>query len=77
MAQRTHGRGTDYARLTKLGVLAGVALFLIGLISEYGLRAVDAMTGTLDSVFITMEFAGPVVALLSVLVFGIALPLTE
>lgn len=77
MAKRTRTRGLDYARMTKSGAVAGAVLFLVGVIAEYGLRTTDSMTPLLDDVFLTMEFAGPVVALLSVLVFGIALPLTE
>lgn len=77
MAQRNGGRGMDYAQLTKTGVGAGAALFVIGMLAEYGLRTVNSMTETLNGVFLTLEFVGPILAIASVLVFGIALPLTE
>jgi len=67
----------EYGRLTKTGVVAGAALFVAGALAEYGLQATGNVTPTLESVFLSMEFLGPAVALLSVILFGVALPLTE
>lgn len=67
----------EYGRLTKTGVVAGAVLFAVGAIAEYGLQATGSITPTLESVFLGMEFLGPLLALLSVLLFGVALPLTE
>lgn len=77
MARRTQGRGFDYSYMTKAGVIAGVGLFLVGALAEYGLHATGSATPTISSAFLAMELSGPVIALLSVFVFGIALPLTE
>lgn len=68
----------DYAALTKRGVLAGVALFLFGLVGELLIHTIDVgAAGTLDVALFSMEAAGILIAVLSVLVFGIALPLVE
>ncbi|WP_418280853.1 hypothetical protein [Halorubrum sp. DTA98] len=77
MARRSHGRELDYSRMTKAGVFIGVALFLVGVVAEYGLHATGSATETLDAVFLTMELSGPLIAVLSVFVFAIALPLIE
>lgn len=67
----------EYGRLTKTGVVAGAVLFAAGALAEYGLQATGGITPTLESVFLGMEFLGPLLALLSVILFGVALPLTE
>lgn len=66
-----------YGRLTKTGVLFGAVLFAVGALSEYGLQTLGGVPSTLESVFLGMEFLGPSLALLSVILFGIVLPLTE
>lgn len=68
----------DYARLTKTSVLLGVSLTMVGFFGHMalGMSAVHA-PGWLDTVLVDAEFLGIVVALLSVFVFGIVLPLTE
>lgn len=68
---------TDYGRMTKGGALLGGGLFAVGALAEYGLHATGSATETLDTVFLTMEFLGPLIALVSVIVFGVVMPLTE
>lgn len=68
---------TDYGCMTKGGALLGGGLFAVGALAEYGLHATGGATETLDTVFLTMEFLGPLIVLASVIVFGIVLPLTE
>jgi len=77
MSSTVRGSEYDYPRLTKLGVAGGTALFAVGMLAEWLLRTTGALTPTLNDVFLTMEFLGPLVAVLSVFVFGIAMPLTE
>lgn len=67
----------DYGRMTKGGALVGGGLFAAGALAEYGLHATGGATETLNTVFLTMEFLGPVIALISVVVFGVVMPLTE
>ena len=67
----------DYGSLTKGGVAFGAVLFAIGAIVEVTLGGSGVLSPTPDTALLTMEFLGPVVALLSVVVFGIAMPLTE
>lgn len=68
----------DYARLTKLGVAAGLALFVGGAL---GGVAGPAVSGPLPdwerTLLLDIEALGIVFMLLSPLVFGVALPLTE
>lgn len=67
----------DYGRMTKGGALLGALLFAVGALAEYGLHATGGATETLDAVFLTMEFLGPLIAVVSVVVFGVVLPLSE
>lgn len=67
----------DYGSLTKGGVAVGAALFALGAIAEVTVGASGSLSPTLDTALLTMEFLGPIVALLSVVVFGIVMPLTE
>ncbi|QHS17764.1 hypothetical protein GWK26_11750 [haloarchaeon 3A1-DGR] len=67
----------DYGSLTKGGVAVGAVLFAVGAVAELTVGAGGGISPTLDAAFLTMEFFGPLIALLSVLVFGIAMPLTE
>ena len=68
----------DYARLAKLGFALGVFVFAVGATGEV---AGHALYGSLpaweDALFFDMEVLGVFVGLLSPLVFGILLPLTE
>ncbi|MDR5674603.1 hypothetical protein RH858_15865 [Halalkaliarchaeum sp. AArc-GB] len=68
----------NYGRLTKSGVAFGALLFAIGLGGELvGRLLLGGVSPFEDTLFVTFEFLGPVVAILAVLVFGIAMPLTE
>ncbi|MFW6320382.1 MAG: hypothetical protein ACOC0Z_00910 [Halohasta sp.] len=68
----------DYGRSVKTGVLLGVGLVLLGVLGEEtGHILYGDVTGTLNTVFTTMEFGGVLVAMIAVFVFGIFLPLTE
>lgn len=68
----------NYGRVTKGGVAVGLALFVIGLAGEFVGRALlGGVSPVQDSFLVAFEFIGPLVALGAVLVFGIALPLTE
>lgn len=68
----------NYGRLTKGGVAVGALLFLLGFGGELLGRTVFGGVSPLeDSLFVAFEFLGPSIALGAVLVFGVALPLTE
>lgn len=71
-------RNIDYAKLTKTSVLLGVSLIVIGFLGEValGMSTVHA-PGWVDTVLVDAEFLGIIVALLSVFIFGILLPLRE
>ncbi|WP_336337793.1 DUF7860 family protein [Haloarcula brevis] len=68
----------DYATLAKRGFMLGAGLFLLGIAGEV---AGGAVLGTLpawgDTLLVDMELLGILVGLLSPLVFGVVLPLTE
>jgi hypothetical protein len=68
----------DYGRLTKRGFGLGVALFALGVA---GAAAGPALFGPLPSweqtLFADSEIAGIIIAFLSVVLFGVVLPLTE
>lgn len=68
----------NYSRLTKGGVALGAALFALGVLGELLGRTVFGGVSSLeDSVLVAFEFLGPAIAIAAVLVFGIAMPLTE
>ncbi|NEU58830.1 hypothetical protein [Halorussus sp. MSC15.2] len=68
----------NYQRLTKAGFLLSITLFAVGAGAEL---AAAAMHVTLpaweNALFVDMEILGTLGALLSPLVFGVILPLTE
>jgi hypothetical protein len=68
----------DYGWLTKHGFGLGVALFALGVA---GAAAGPALFGPLPgwerTLFVESEIAGILIAFLSVVLFGIVLPLTE
>jgi hypothetical protein len=68
----------DYARLAKLGFVLGVAVFAIGATGEV---AGHALYGSLpaweETLLFDLEVLGVFLSLLSPLVFGVVLPLTE
>ncbi|MGM0605145.1 MAG: hypothetical protein ACQETB_05680 [Halobacteriota archaeon] len=70
--------GFDYPALAKRGVMFGVALFVIGALGEIGSRGVYGdLPGWGDALLLSFEVGGILAVLISVFVFGIALPLVE
>lgn len=68
----------NYSRAVKTGVIVGGGLLVVGFLGEWvGHMLYGDLTGTLDTVFITMEFIGILIAVVAIFVFGVALPLTE
>ncbi|XVH32938.1 hypothetical protein ACNS7O_07070 [Haloferacaceae archaeon DSL9] len=68
----------DYKWLTKTGVGLGFALLALGAIGELLGRTMFAPLPEWEHLlFTSMEFGGIVTIVISVFVFGIALPLTE
>jgi hypothetical protein len=68
----------DYPTLTKRSVLLGVALFLVGALGEAVIALMGLQVpGWEETLLFDLEVLGIVVAFLSVVVFGVALPLTE
>jgi hypothetical protein len=70
--------GLNYGWLTKHGFGFGIALFGFGVLGTVFVPAVfGPLPGWEETLFIESEAAGILVAFLSVVVFGIILPLTE
>jgi len=68
----------DYSQTVKRGVAIGGLLVVGGFLGEEaGHLLYGDLTGTLNTLFTSMEFGGIIVAMIAVFVFGIALPLTE
>lgn len=68
----------DYSRLTKLGFGLGVGLFVVGALGELGLHAAGLTVPAWEQTLLfDAEVVGVALALLSPVVFGIVLPLTE
>ncbi|WP_152039682.1 DUF7860 family protein [Salinigranum salinum] len=68
----------DYPRVTKLGMLAGATLFVVGLLGELVAPVVfGPLPAWEHTLFFDLEAFGVVLLLLVPFVFGIALPLTE
>ncbi|WP_318568337.1 hypothetical protein [Salinigranum marinum] len=68
----------DYPRVTKLGVLAGATLFILGLLGEVvGAALFGPLPAWEHTLFFDMEAVGIVLVLVVPFVFGVALPLTE
>lgn len=78
---RTVGRygNLDYPTMTKYGFLLGIGLFVGGVLGELFVAGVlvSAVPGWAHTLFLDMEAIGVVVAVFSVIVFGVVLPLTE
>ncbi|MCL9812304.1 hypothetical protein [Natranaeroarchaeum aerophilus] len=80
MAHRAGRYGDlDYPTLTKYGFFLGLGMFLVGVVGELLLAGIvlSDVPGWVHTLFFDMEALGVVVAFLSVVVFGIVLPLTE
>lgn len=68
----------DYARSAKLGFLAGLVLWILGALGGTAGPAVfGPMPGWETMLLTDAEILGVAVGLLSLLVFGIVLPLVE
>ena len=68
----------DYPKLTKRGFLLGLAMLFVGAAGEAFLPAlVGPLPPWEDTLLLDLEMLGLVVAFLSPVVFGFALPLTE
>jgi len=68
----------DYPKLTKRGFLFGLAMLLVGAAGEAFLPVlVGPLPPWEDALLLDLEILGLVVAVLSPIVFGFALPLTE
>jgi hypothetical protein len=68
----------DYPTLTKRSFLLGLGLFLFGVVGEFLIGVTGATVPAWEhTLLVDAEAIGIVVALLSPLLFGIVLPLTE
>lgn len=70
-----HGASLDYSTLTKRGTALGILLFLVGGAAEALFHG--SVPAWEDALFFNMEVLGILLFLLSPLVFGLLLPLTE
>ncbi len=72
------GRGIDYGEWLRGGFLLGVAMFVVGAIGAVvAPRVYGELPGWEMTLFTDMIALGVVVAFLSLLFFGLILPLTE
>lgn len=68
----------NYGWLTKHGFGLGVVLFVVGVCGAvFGPAVFGPLPGWEKTLFVESEAVGILIAFLSVLVFGIILPLTE
>lgn len=68
----------DYSQAVKSGVILGGLLLVGGFLGEsVGHLLYTDVTGTVDTIFTSMEIIGIAIAMIAVFVFGVALPLTE
>lgn len=74
----SHSSAGDYARRAKQGVLLGVCLFAAGAVGEFvGHSYLNNLPGWEQALLFDSMVFGILVALLSLLVFGVVLPLTQ
>ncbi|MFB6309149.1 MAG: hypothetical protein ABEH35_07450 [Haloarculaceae archaeon] len=68
----------DYPQLTKRAFAVGLALFLVGTVGGFLVRAGGlSVPAWEETLLLDAEIVGVVLMLLSPIVFGIILPLTE
>jgi hypothetical protein len=67
----------DYPRLAKRSFLAGLCLFVVGLLGQTALPGLFGAPPWSETLLLDLEALGLVVAFLSPFVFGVFLPLTE
>lgn len=73
-----HTNSIDYPRWTKRGFFAGIALFVLAeLASALGPRLFGQLPSWEQTLFLDLAVVGILVAVLTPIVFGIVLPLTE
>jgi len=72
-----HVQSTDYAKRAKQGFLAGTCLFLVGALGELLAHTYVSLPAWEETLLFDAIVLGTLIALLSVLVFGIVLPLAE
>jgi hydrogenase/urease accessory protein HupE len=74
----SHSSAVDYARRAKQGVILGVCLFGAGAVGEFlGHSYLNNLPGWEQTLLFDAMALGILVALLSLLIFGVVLPLTS
>lgn len=73
----THASTTDHAKRAKQGLLIGASLFVVGAVGELLGHSFMSLPDWAGTVLLDAVVLGALVALLSVFVFGIVLPLVE
>jgi hydrogenase/urease accessory protein HupE len=74
----SHSSAGDYARRAKQGVVLGFCLFAAGAVGEFvGHSYLNNLPGWEQALLFDSMVLGILVALLSLLVFGVVLPLTQ
>lgn len=78
MSHGRRSRGLDHARIAKTGFIAGIALFVVGVVGELlGHALLSSMPPTADQALLALEILGVLVGFLVPIVFGAVLPLVE
>ena len=78
MSHGRNSRSLDRAKIAKTGFLAGLGLFVVGVVGELaGHSTASSMFETLESVLLMPKVFGVAVAFLVPVVFGTVLPLME
>lgn len=73
-----HRPARDYGQLVKRGVTAGVILFLVGELGQVVMpRVQESLPDWEMTLFMVFTVGGILLVVLSVFLFGIALPLAE
>jgi len=67
----------DYATMAKRGFMLGAGLFLLAAAVEIGGHTLGTIPTWGNTLLVDMEILGIAVGLLSPLLFGVVLPLTE
>lgn len=74
----SHSSSVDYARRAKQGVILGFCLFVAGAVGEFvGHSYLTSLPGWEQTLLFDAMVLGILVALLSLIVFGVVLPLTR
>lgn len=71
-------RNLGYGALVKMGVLLGVAMFVVGAGGEWAIHAGGfPLAGWQETLFFDLEALGILLAFVSPIAFGVVLPLVE